>query len=194
MEQIQFFSEALNSIIPFFVTVLCCAVFNLAFVLIFNVNSFNDGFEALISHIFYHLGRNFGSSFLFLFLVHFLWMFGIHGNNVMQGVAEKLFFYDETDIFCKPLFDVFCLEGGSGCTWCYILAVLIFVKHRRDKQLESLALLPSIFNINEIIVFGLPIIYNPVFVIPFICTPLIFFCTTMFWYKIGFLTTIQPVE
>ncbi len=188
------FSESLNSILPFTVTILTFALFNIAFVMIFNVSAINEGFVLLADTIFQNMGRNFGTGFFFLFFVHFLWMFGIHGNNVMQGVSESLFLFDGESIYSKPFIDVFCLAGGSGATWCYILAVLLFSKRKRDKKLETIAILPSLFNINELIVFGTPMICNPVFVIPFISTPLVFYCTSVLSYKIGFLTQLNPVE
>nr|MCR5699070.1 PTS transporter subunit EIIC [Treponemataceae bacterium] len=188
------FTEAMNGMIPFVITIACSAVFNLIFVLAFDVNGFNEAFVVLARHLFNNLGTNFFSSFLFLFCIHFLWIFGIHGNNVMQPVAESLFLFDGQNFLCKPLFDVFCLAGGSGATWCYILAVLIFCKRKRDKKLEYLAILPSIFNINELIVFGTPVIFNPVLVVPFVLTPLLFLCTTYLFYYFGFLTELNPVE
>jgi len=188
------FTEAMNGIIPFVITIVCNALFNLIFVLAFNVNGFNEAFVVLARFIFHNLGTTFFSSFLFLFCIHVLWLFGIHGNNVMEPVAESLFLFDGQNFLCKPLFDVFCLAGGSGATWCYILAVLIFCKRKRDKKLEYLAILPSIFNINELVVFGTPVIFNPVLAVPFVLTPLLFLCTTYFFYRIGFLTKLNPVE
>ena len=56
---------------------------------------------------------------------------------------------------------------------CLILAILIFGGVKSQLQLAKLSIVPVLFNINELMVFGIPIVLNPVFVIPFLCVPLI---------------------
>ncbi|PNB76405.1 PTS sugar transporter subunit IIC, partial [Pseudomonas sp. FW305-BF6] len=68
--------------------------------------------------------------------------------------------------------DAFVYMGGSGTTIGLLIAMFI-VNRRRNKQMIALGTPPSLFNINEPIIFGLPIVLNPVWLIPFILTPIL---------------------
>lgn len=73
----------------------------------------------------------------------------------------------------KPLLDTFVLMGGCGTTMCLFLAILFFSRDKRIRRLTKLAGIPLLFNINEILVFGIPIVFNPVYLIPFVSVPLV---------------------
>ena len=62
--------------------------------------------------------------------------------------------------------------GGSGTTIGLLIAMFL-VNRKRHKQMIALGTPPGLFNINEPIIFGLPIVLNPVWLIPFICTPIV---------------------
>lgn len=63
--------------------------------------------------------------------------------------------------------------GGSGSTICLLLAIYLTSKNTNNKQLLSNSKIPSLFNINEMITFGYPIVYNPYMIIPFVLVPAI---------------------
>ncbi len=73
----------------------------------------------------------------------------------------------------KNMLDAFVFMGGSGCTLSLALAILLGAKDRGQKRLAGISLAPGLFNINEILLFGLPVVLNPVLFIPFLLTPLI---------------------
>ncbi|WP_256941473.1 PTS transporter subunit EIIC, partial [Bacillus cytotoxicus] len=73
----------------------------------------------------------------------------------------------------EPLYQWFIWIGGSGATLGLVLAMIIFGKSKYSKALSRSCIVPGIFNINEPVIFGLPIVLNPVLIIPFIITPLI---------------------
>ena len=62
--------------------------------------------------------------------------------------------------------------GGAGVTIALILSLLVFSKREDQKLISKLALIPGIFGINEPLVYGLPIVMNPIFAIPFILSQL----------------------
>ena len=72
-----------------------------------------------------------------------------------------------------PFFDVFHNMGGSGATFALAIMLLFLSKSQQLKEIGKLAIAPAFFNINEPILFGLPIVMNPVLIIPFILAPLI---------------------
>lgn len=127
-----------------------------------------------------------------VFLITLLWAAGIHGVSVVGSVARPvwLVLLEENmaaaasgaavlpNIGPEPFFQWFIWIGGSGATLGLVI-LLLFSKSKYLKQLGRASLLPGICNINEPIVFGAPIMLNPVLAIPFIIGPII---TTIITY------------
>lgn len=106
-----------------------------------------------------------------------LWFFGIHGGKVLDHQALALFgsagaAYDPA-LAWRPLIDIFVHLGGSGATLGLVLALFIVAREGPFRRLGWVSLLPSIFNINELLIFGLPIALNPIFLRPFLLAPLV---------------------
>lgn len=80
---------------------------------------------------------------------------------------------------------MFFYYGGAGCTIGLILAVLVFSKRDDYKSIIKLAIPCSIFNINEPIIFGMPIVLNPILGIPFMLAPIVSATIAYFLTKIG---------
>ncbi len=126
-----------------------------------------------------------------IFVIQILWFFGLHGSNMMLPVVQGVLFPLTIDNMnrvkdgLKPLYIVndqflnsFVFFGGAGATICLIVAIIIVNKTRKRKSevqltLAKLAGVPGIFNINEPIIFGLPICLDAIYLIPFICVPLL---------------------
>ena len=115
-----------------------------------------------------------------------LWFLGIHGANVLDPITHDIYgaamLANETaaavglplpHIMTKNFMDVFVFMGGSGAGICLAGALILFGKTRTSRGLGFLSLLPGMFNINEILLFGLPVVLNPLMLIPFVGTPLI---------------------
>lgn len=75
-------------------------------------------------------------------------------------------------IFTNPFSNFFTNFGGGGSTLSLVICMLLFCKSERIKVLGRLSIVPGIFGINEPIIFGLPIVLNPIMIIPFIFVPL----------------------
>lgn len=74
----------------------------------------------------------------------------------------------------KPFFDSFVNLGGTGATIGLIIAIFIVArKHKAYMTVSKLSAAPGIFNINEPMMFGLPIVLNPIMFIPYILAPLV---------------------
>ena len=132
----------------------------------------------------------FGQSWIFEPIYQFLstlfWFFGINGPAVTNTVfnpihlaltAENLEAFKQgatlPNIFTGPFGDFFGNFGGGGSTLSLVFLMVFFGKSERMKKLGRLAIIPGIFGINEMIIFGLPVVLNPLIVIPFILTPLV---------------------
>ena len=72
----------------------------------------------------------------------------------------------------EQFYELFVVYGGAGSTLSLIIAMLFFCKSKRITELGKLALIPGIFGINEPIIFGLPMVLNPVMVLPFLLIPI----------------------
>ncbi|VFS63151.1 PTS system oligo-beta-mannoside-specific EIIC component [Kluyvera cryocrescens] len=77
------------------------------------------------------------------------------------------------NIITMPFWDVYMSIGGSGLTIGLLIAVMIATKRKEMKEIAKLSIGPGIFNINEPVIFGMPIMLNPILAIPFIITPLV---------------------
>ncbi|ADO58241.1 PTS sugar transporter subunit IIC [Paenibacillus polymyxa] len=114
------------------------------------------------------------------------WVIGIHGNQMVKPIREPLLLgaitvnmtaYDQglpiPNIITMPFWDVYMSIGGSGVTLALLISIMIASKREDMKEITKLSLGPGLFNINEPVIFGLPIMLNPLMAIPFIITPLI---------------------
>lgn len=109
-----------------------------------------------------------------------LWLVGLHGSSIVSGVVGAFELGNLTAnaalvtqglspeyIYTEPFRAFFMILGGAGAT----IGLNILMLRSRSKQLKTLgrlAIVPSIFNINEPLIFGTPIVLNPTLAIPFI--------------------------
>lgn len=126
------------------------------------------------------------------------WFFGINGpavaNSVFAPVTKVLTMEnlnalqagkDLPNIFTDPFSNFFTNFGGGGSTLSLVIVMVLFCKSQRIKKLGNLSLIPGIFGINEPIIFGLPIVLNPIIIIPFILTPTINLLLSTLVTKLG---------
>ncbi len=131
-------------------------------------------------------------------LAQILWVFGIHGNDTILSVMRPIWlqmsaenlqaFQNSTqlpNIVTQEFRNVYLLMGGSGATLPLVLLMTFKSKSKHLKTIGKLSLIPSIFNINEPVIFGLPIVLNPIMAIPFIITAPLFAAITYFSMNIG---------
>ena len=123
-----------------------------------------------------------------ILLEQILWFLGLHGFNIVWGIVSAFWLplflqnvakFAETksfaDISIAPntMTNVYAMIGGSGATFGLIIAMLIFAKKgEKEREVAKLALVPGCFGINEPVIFGLPIVLNPIMFIPSIVVPL----------------------
>jgi len=146
------------------------------------------------------LGGSLIGSLVAVFLVQLLWSCGLHGASIVGGVmgpiwlasmdANRIAFQggasELPNIFTQQFFDIFVYIGGSGATLALVIAMLLFARSQQMKQLGRLAVGPGLFNINEPITFGMPIVMNPLMIIPFILAPLAIVIITFIAMSTGF--------
>ncbi|WP_233998369.1 EAL domain-containing protein [Pseudoalteromonas sp. T1lg48] len=106
---------------------------------------------------------------------HLLWLFGIHGDNAYQIIATPQMsnFLLGFGMDSESYINSFVLLGGSGCIWGLVIACLLQGKGTHEASIARLSSPLALFNLSEIMVYALPIVFNPYLLVPFIITPLI---------------------
>lgn len=132
-----------------------------------------------------------GGALLMCFLVPFLWIFGVHGSTIVGGIMSgllqanslanqaiidsgmELTIANGGHIVTQQFLDQYINVTGAGLTIGMVIYMVAFAKSQQLKTLGRLELVPAIFNINEPILFGVPVVMNPILAIPFISMPVI---------------------
>lgn len=132
------------------------------------------------------VGLSFGGMISTVSLYSFFWTLGIHGTRVVFGVMDSILLpaMDQNrialeagnqapNIVTLQFYDNFVNSlGGCGATLGLIICIILLAKSKQAKSIGKLAFAPAIFNISEPIIFGIPIVMNPIMMIPFILAPL----------------------
>lgn len=121
-----------------------------------------------------------------------LWFLGIHGDNTYNLIADPWLNGEiiGENIIMARLQDFFMLMGGTGNGLSLIIAILLFSKDERSLKISKISLPFSIFNINEFLIFGLPVVFNPYLLIPFILVPTILYCCAYTAVSLGLVSFI----
>lgn len=127
-----------------------------------------------------------GVGLIYTGLSQVLWFFGIHGPNMLFSLEKEILTpalleniqataaaLPAPHIVTKGFIDNFAVIGGSGSTLALIIAIFIKGKEIGTKRLCMVALLPAICSVNEPLIFGIPLVLNPLYAIPFILTPIV---------------------
>lgn len=184
-------SKAFASIIPATVALYVVAIFYFVFSKIVPDMTFLQWLQKTVAQPLLGLSQGFGAVVLVALFVQLFWFFGIHGPNVLAPILEGVFgvaqlenvnlfqqggvdlVLSEGYMWVRGSFDAYAWYGGSGGTIVLIIALLLFSKRKDYRTVANLSVGPGIFNINEPIMFGLPIVLNPIMFIPFLLTPVV---------------------
>lgn len=190
-------STAFSALFPAFVVILFFNLIRVGFGMTDFGTANNFIFKVLQTPLL-SMGRSLPAILFTIFLETLLWSFGIHGANVVGSVMNPIYLSLTAEnaaayaagtalpnIINAQWRSLYAVLGGSGSTFGLVLAMLFFAKSTQYKTLGKLALGPGIFNINEPVVFGIPIVLNPIMIIPFILVPQISAALTYFVMAIG---------
>lgn len=130
---------------------------------------------------------------LIMFVLNFLWFFGIHGGNVVNAVITPFATMNLAvnaeaiakglpvpHILSGSIVTLFFNVGGSGAAFGLVIAMLLVAKSNHLRSVGKLGFIPDIFGISEPIVFSTPIILNPFLFIPLVVVPIINVIITYF--------------
>ncbi len=186
--------EALNLILPCLVVGLVVLMLNASFI-----------YALESSQILTHFSIDYADSplgfgVIFATLNSLFWFLGVHGYYALLAMVEVLYqavdfaqqdwiSYGTTEHIVNHSFmAVFTFVGGAGATLGLVFALLIF-SNNRAYRLIALASLPlGMLNINEVLLFGLPIIFNPRLILPFILAPVVNTIVSYFFVAAGWVS------
>ena len=127
-----------------------------------------------------------------VFLCHILWFAGIHGAAIVGGILQPFYLVNLglnqaalaagqplPHIFVGPFWSFFIVLGGSGAT---LGLVLLYTRSKSAhlRAIGKLGIVPACFNINEPVIFGSPIVMNPILFFPFVVAPMV--NATIAWF------------
>ncbi|KES18782.1 Phosphotransferase system cellobiose-specific component IIC [Gilliamella apicola SCGC AB-598-I20] len=125
-----------------------------------------------------------------LFLIHALWVVGIHGASIIGAFITPIMLTNMNENvggahipFAGEFNNSLVILGGSGSTLLMTFFIAFCAKSSQLKILGRASAVPAIFNINEPIIFGMPIVYNPYLALPFLLAPMA--CGTLGYFAIN---------
>jgi PTS system lactose-specific IIC component len=128
----------------------------------------------------------------------FFWFLGVQGPSIVSPAVMPIMIADTaanlaqyqagvhvSHVFAQNAMDYVMNFGGTGSTFVIAYVLVLLAKSKQLKAIGTAAIVPTSFGVNEPVLFGLPIIMNPIFFIPFLLTPMVnislfkFFVTTL---------------
>lgn len=191
-------SKSFASLIPVTVTLSFFLVVNIAFQELLHSN-IHDVIYEVVQKPLVGLGSGLVPTLVAIFFVQLLWFFGLHGQIIVNSVMDPIWNtlslenleafqrgVEVPHIISKQFIEIYTVAmGGSGMTLAVVVALLLFMRSKQLKQVGKLAIAPGIFNVNEPVIFGLPVVMNPLILIPWILAPMVVVVVTYFAMRVG---------
>lgn len=195
-------ARSFAALLPTIITIVAVSVIKLIWVEAFDIPNIMEFVMNTIQKPLIGMANTLPAAIAVAFFNHFLWFFGLHGSNILEPLMQTLYLPaleanaagTGSFIVTKPFFDAFVYMGGSGTTIALLAAIFVASKRRKDmRDIAKLGLAPGLFNINEPVIFGMPIVLSPIFFIPFILAPVVLTITSYVFTAIGLvpLTTVM---
>lgn len=153
-----------------------------------------------------HLNNSLPGAIIVELFICLLWFFGIHGANTVSGVMMPIWLGAMTqnanamqagkalpNIVTQQFYDNFVHMGGSGATIGLAFMLAFLSKSKEFKTLGKLVVGPALFNVNEPIIFGMPVVMNYKLLLPFILAPMANVITTYTAMSMGIVAKTMGV-
>ena len=141
-----------------------------------------------------------GGIIVLIVIMQLFWFLGIHGGLVLFPIRQPLVIaalatnialaeqgLAPTEAITDTFWISFTVFGGGGIASALLIDILLFGKNKGEREICKASIVPAIFGISEPLVFGLPIVLNPTYFIPFILGSAISTGTALLAVQIGFL-------
>ncbi|SFP98311.1 PTS cellobiose transporter subunit IIC [Desemzia incerta] len=179
-------SKSFAAMIPAILTLSVFTIVNAIVTGAFNTN-LHDFVYNVIQQPLTGLGSGLPATLIAVFFVQLLWFFGLHGQIIVNSVMDPIWntlMLDNLEayeagkelpnIVTKSFMEMYTVGmGGSGSTLIVVILMAFVMKSRQMKDVGRLALAPGIFNVNEPVIFGMPLVLNASIFIPWLLAPLV---------------------
>jgi len=193
-------ARSFESLIPAIVIVLIAWGFRS----VLNID-LNEVVNSIFEPLGYFAGDTLLGAVIPVFFIVLLWSAGIHGVAVMGSIFQPIWFslldqnkeavaagQEMPHTIVEPFFQWFVWIGGAGATFSLCL-LMVFSKSIYLKKVGRFSIVPVMFNINEPLIFGTPLVMNPILALPFITIPIILTVITYTVMKLGLLAKMAVI-
>lgn len=194
--------KSFNVLIPIMVNVIIFAFASFLLNQLFSMD-FNELITTIITKPLSYVTTSLPGFLLLTLVANLFFGFGIHQAVIsgalldpflLQNMQDNMLAYanhqEIPHIINMAFKDTFAVMGGSGNTISLLIAIFIFGKRKDYKDISKMSLTPSIFNISEPIIFGLPIVFNPMLIIPFVLAPIFSLTVAYFATAVGLINHV----
>lgn len=201
IEVLQSFSSLIPIILVACIMLVCKFIFELT-----KFGNIHNFIYSLFQLPLQSLGNSLLAIIIFSCISNFLWWFGIHGSLLIKSITTPIFLplaIQNLEAFQsgKSLPYIYTSSfngvynfGGAGMTLALTLLMLFFSKSTNYSTLGRLSIISNIFNINEPIIFGTPILLNPIMFVPFVVSPIICTIVPYFLTNVGILPKLISIQ
>lgn len=199
-------AKSFDALVPGLVVILIFDILKLIFAITPYVTAQSFIFQIIQAPL-TSIGATLPATIIVIILETLLFSFGLHGPNIIGAVMQPIWLTltaENASAFAagQPLPNIvnyqfyanFIKIGGCGATFGLALLCLFAAKSAQFKTLGKLAIGPAIFNINEPLIFGMPIVLNPILMIPFIIAPVVMTILTYVVMNIGLVPLTNGVN
>lgn len=183
-------SNAFSALIPAVAIIIIATVLHGIFSMGFGTTVMEAIYEVIQTPM-QGMTDSLGGAIIMCFMGPFLWLFGVHGSTVVGGIMTGILTANSLEnqaiidsgleltlengghIVTQQFYDQFINVTGAGLTIGMVVFMFFFAKSKQLKTLGRLEMVPALFNINEPILFGIPVVMNPMLAVPFIAMPVI---------------------
>lgn len=191
-------AKSFSALIPGFVTLSVFLIVRILFSLT-SYGNIHDFIYLVIQTPMVKLGGGIVATVIAIIFIQLLWFFGLHGQTIVNSVLDPVWNTlslqnleayqagkELPNIITKQFMETYTVGlGGTGMTIAVVFALLFVIKSRQLKELGKLAGPAAIFNVNEPIIFGLPIVMNPLVFVPWLIAPIVVVIFTYTMMAIG---------
>lgn len=177
-------ARAFESLIPSFIVLLVTSLIGLTCYSLTGLY-LNEVISELMTPL-VAVGASIPGVIVIYLLLMMFWLVGIHGGSMLSAVKEALFTpltlantiaFDNGEtpeyLINMGFLQMFGEFSGAGVTLGLVFALFLVSKREDNRAVANLSLIPGFFNINETMIFGMPLVLNPILAIPFVLTPII---------------------
>lgn len=198
------FNDAVLAIIPAATLIIMAAIFNTLISFIPEIDSLYELILLLLAFVFRGKTAGFFNGLFYVVIASLLGFMGVQNKDILAAASENMFWSKPTGyvesqlasgnaghILTDQFFNSFVMIGGYGAAICLLISVFVFGKRKINRNLAKISVIPTIFNISDVLIYGFPAIYNFYLLAPFIVTPALAYCLSYGAFKFNIVPRID---